>query len=330
MNSYNNLIEKIADMQNLHKAYKKTAKAKRKTFGYLEFKEFKELNLELIRQELLDGTYKIGKYREFIIYEPKSRLVSALDFKDRLIQHAIVSIIEPLFEATFLPHTFACRVGFGTHAGANYIQAELRKEPKPLYYLKTDYSKFFPSVNHNILLDIVRKKIACKKTLYLIEEIIKPNEIGIPIGSLTSQLFANVYGGMIDQYIHHALGHRRWARYMDDIVILDSDIDRLKNDFKKIYTYSKDHMEMNISKWHVRQVKYGINFLGYRIWGTHKLLRKNSVTRAKRKIARYKKIKDYLSLNKFMASWRGHASWANTKNLFTWLENKYDNHYQYT
>jgi retron-type reverse transcriptase len=329
MNSYNNLIEKIADMQNLHEAYKRTAKAKRKTFGYLEFKEFKELNLELIRQELLDGTYKIGKYREFIIYEPKSRLVSALDFKDRLIQHAIVGIIEPLFEATFLPHTFACRVGFGTHAGANYIQAELRKEPKPLYYLKTDYSKFFPSVNHNILLEIIRKKITCKKTLYLIEEIIKPNEIGIPIGSLTSQLFANVYGGMIDQYIHHTLGHRRWARYMDDIVILDSDIDRLKNDFKKIYTYSKDHMEMNISKWHVRQVKYGINFLGYRIWDTHKLLRKNSVTRAKRKIARYKKIKDYLSLNKFMASWRGHASWANTKNLFTWLENKYDNHYQY-
>lgn len=329
MKSHNNLIEKIADLDNLRLAYKKTARAKRKTFGYLEFKEFKEVNLELIRQELLDGTYKIGAYRHFTIYEPKARLVSALEFKDRLIQHALVGIIDPIFEATFLPNTFACRVNKGTHAGVKYIQSELRKEPSHLYYLKTDYSKFFPSVNHNILLELVHKKIACKKTLYLIEEIVKPNEIGIPIGSLTSQLFANVYGTIVDNFIHHDLKHRKWARYMDDIVILDSDMDRLKADFYKIKQFSEQNMSMKISKWHIKPTKSGINFLGYRIWDTHKLLRKNSVIRAKRKIAKYIKYRDNSALDKFLASWRGHAEWANTNNLFNWLERKYENHYQY-
>lgn len=329
MNSHNNLIEKIVDIDNLNLAYKKTARAKRKTFGYLQFKEYKDLNLQLIKEELLNFTYKIGQYRHFTIYEPKARLVSALDFKDRLIQHAIVGIIEPIFDATFLPNTFACRLNLGTHAGVKYIQSELRKNPKPAYYLKTDFSKFFPSVNHNILLDLVYKKISCKKTLYLIEEIVKPNEIGIPIGSLTSQLFANVYGTLIDNYIHHNLKYKRWARYMDDIVILDNDLDRLNTDFLNIKNFAEQKMGMTISKWHCRNVKYGINFLGYRIWETHKLLRKDSVVRAKRKIAKYIKVKDNLSLGKFLASWRGHAQWANSKNLFNWLRKNDETNYQY-
>jgi len=152
MNSYNNLMPSIASIENLRLAYKKTANAKKMTFGYLEFKEYKELNLKTIQEELLNGSYKIGEYRHFTIYEPKPRLVSALNFKDRLVQHALVGIIEPIFEATFLPNTFACRVNLGTHAGVRYIQSELRKPTGNQYYLKTDFSKFFPSVDHNILL----------------------------------------------------------------------------------------------------------------------------------------------------------------------------------
>jgi len=330
MNSYNNLIERIADINNLREAYRKTSNAKRRTFGYLEFKEFKELNLDAIREELLDGGYKIGGYREFYVYEPKPRLVSALDFKDRLIQHALVSVIEPIFEATFLPNVFACRKGLGTHAGVKYIQSELRREPKPLYYLKTDYSKFFPSVNHNILLEQIHRKISCKATLKLIEEIIKPDVIGIPIGSLTSQLFANVYGTMIDNYVHHTLKYRRWARYMDDIVILDHDLQKLRDDFLKIEAFSEEKMGMRISKWHAQSVKKGVNFLGYRIWETHKLLRKNSVTRAKRKVKFYTETNNRLALDKFLAAWRGHASWANTKHLIKWMEINYASSYQYT
>lgn len=330
MNSYNNLIHKIAHIDNLKLAYKRTARAKRKTFGYLEFKEYRDVNLHLLSQELLDGTYRIGEYRHFIIYEPKPRLVSALDFKDRLVQHALVGIIEPMFEATFLPNTFACRVNLGTHAGVRYIQSELRKEPKPLYYLKTDFSKFFPSVDHNILLALIERKISCKQTLTLIKEIVKPDEIGIPIGSLTSQLFANVYGSILDNYIHNELGYRRWARYMDDVIILGDDMDKLRQDFYKIAEFSENNMKLRISKWHCRSVKNGINFLGYRIWETHKLLRKSSVISAKRKIAKYIKYGDNLALDKFIASWKGHAQWADTHNLLNWLEKKHENHYQYS
>ena len=116
---------------------------------------------------------------------------------------------------------------------------------------------------------------------------------------------------------------------MDDIVILDNDIDRLMKDFNKINNFALDNMQMKISKWHARPTSMGINFLGYRIWEHYKLLRKSSVTRAKRKIAKYIRIGDNSSLNKFLASWRGHAQWANTENLFNWLERKYENHYQY-
>ena len=310
-------------------AFERTAKSKRKTWGYLEFKEYKQLNLDALADELRSGEYKIGAYRQFIIYEPKPRLISALDFKDRLAQHALIAVIEPIFEATFLPNTFACRAGLGTHAGVKYIQSQLRKEPYPQYYLKTDFSKFFPSVNHNILLDMVHRKITCKLTLKIIEEIVRPNEVGIPIGSLTSQLFANVYGSKLDHYIHHELGYRKWARYMDDVVILGNDFDKLKQDFYKIAEFSGKQMNMRISKWHCGSTAKGINFLGYRIWETHKLLRKDSVLRAKRKIAKYVKYNDNVSLNKFLASWRGHASWSDSHNLFMWLEREYENSYQY-
>jgi hypothetical protein len=175
---------------------------------------------------------------------------------------------------------------------------------------------------------MVHQKIVCKKTIKIIEEIIKPNEIGIPIGSLTSQLFANVYGSKLDNYIHYELGYRKWARYMDDVIILGFDNNKLRSDFEKIQNFSNLEMKMKISKWHCRSVSKGINFLGYRIWHSHKLLRKSSVKQAKRKIAKYIKYKDDSSLNKFLASWRGHANWADTNNLFNHLETYYDN-YQY-
>ena len=300
-------------------AYRRTSNAKRMTWGYLEFKEYKQLNLDAIAKELEAGEYKIGGYREFVIYEPKPRLISALDFKDRLVQHAVVAIIEPLFEATFLPNTFACRNGLGTHAGVRYVQAQLRKKNAPKYYLKTDFSKFFPSVDHNILLDMVERKIKCEKTLKIIKEIVKPNEIGIAIGSLTSQLFANVYGAKLDMFIQHELGCKQWARYMDDVIILDNDKEKLLDYFLKIKEFSESHLNLKISKWHCGSVNRGINFLGYRIWKTHKLLRKDSVTRAKRKIKYYLKHEKLHDLDKFIASWSGHAMWANTNNLFNWI-----------
>lgn len=319
MKRHKNLIERITNPENMRVAYYNTSKAKRQTFGYLEFKEFAQININRLRDELIAGDYKIGKYREFTIYEPKPRLISALDFKDRLVQHAVCNVIGPIFERSLLNHTFACRPGLGTHAGVRYVQSELRK-PGATHYLKTDYSKFFPSVNREILHGLIERKIGCPLTLKILREIIPSTGLGIPIGSLTSQLFANVYGGQIDQFIHHQLGHRRWARYMDDIVILGTDPVALRDDFYKIQQFSADEMGMRISKWSCSGVGRGINFLGYRIWATHKLLRQDSVLRAKRKVARFIRHDDRAGLDQFLASWSGHAQWADTHNLFTWME----------
>lgn len=322
---HKNLMEKIITIDNLRDAYQKTAKGKKMTYGYLEFKEYSEANLLLLQDELMSGAYKIGDYREFVIYEPKPRLISALDFKDRLVQHAVCNIISPIFEKTLLPYTFACRNGYGTHAGVKYIQHELRTY-QPTYFLKTDYSKFFPSVDRAILHTMIERKIGCDSTLKILREIIPPSGKGIPIGSLTSQLFANVYGNAVDRFIHTELKHRSWARYMDDIVILDNNKDILMDSFLRINDFSMESLKINIGKWQVAPCTRGINFLGYRIWATHKLLRKDSVTRAKRKIKRFKESGDQESMKKFLASWSGHASWSDSHNLMKWLRNEHGIH----
>ena len=180
-----NLIDRITSLDNLRDAYHKTAKGKRLTWGYLEFKEFAEANLLAIRDELQDGAYKIGEYRTFTIYEPKARLISALDFKDRLVQHALCNVISPIMEATLLPYTFACRPGYGTHAGERHVQAMLRSTNAG-YFLKTDFSKFFPSIPRQTACEMYARKIGCAKTLGIINEIIIPEGRGVPIGSHAS------------------------------------------------------------------------------------------------------------------------------------------------
>lgn len=309
---HKNLFEKIIHIDNLRDAYHKTSKGKRQTSGYLKFKEFSESNLKDIQEELRTGTYQLGPYRCFMVYEPKPREIKSLSFKDRLVQHALCNIISPIMEATLLPYTFACRKDKGTHAGVKHIQALLRSE-KPTHFLKTDFSKFFASIPRDVAYSLYERKIGCKRTLDLIAKIISPEGTGIPIGSLTSQLTANLIGGIVDRFIHFELEHRSWARYMDDIVILESDLHRLKESFRRIKVFSKEVLRLDISKWQVSSVSRGINFLGYRIWSTHKLIRKDSVTRAKRKIKNFSNNTE--KLQKFCASWLGHISWADCANL---------------
>lgn len=318
---YKRLIEQISNIENLRLAYEKTLKSKRLTWGYLEFKEYAESNLLTLQSEILDQSWKQGEYRQFIVYEPKARLISALDFKDRVMQHAVVNIIGPIFEKTLLPGTFACREGMGTHAGVRNLQSALRRT-QATHFLKMDYSKFFPSVERKTLHELIERKISCKKTLDLVAEMVPRTGLGLPIGSLTSQLFANVYGGETDRFIHFNLGAKNWTRYMDDIVILSSNPYELRHWFEDIEYFSLSRLGMRMSRWQVSPTNRGINFLGYRIWPKYKLLRKQSVTRAKRKINHFKKCGDQDAMARFLASWKGHANHANTKNLFNSMEIK--------
>ncbi|MFK0338743.1 reverse transcriptase domain-containing protein [Agrobacterium deltaense] len=315
---YRNLIGQITADANMRCAYRRTANGKRLTTGFLEFNEFSILNLEDLAQAMRDGTYRPGQPHEFRIFDPKERMISALPFEDRVAQHALCGVIEPIFQATLLPRTFACRPGKGTHAAAKAVQADMRRlslDSEPLYILKTDFSRYFASIEHGALWQLIEAKISCRATLRLIETMLPRDGIGLPIGNLLSQIFANIYGGVVDRHLQQDLGERYWYRYMDDIVVLGQSSEHLRKVRASIEELSRERLGLRFSKWSIQPVSRGANFVGYRIWPTHKLLRRDSVTRAKRKIRSYRAGGDHQRLEKFLAAWVGHAKWADSRNL---------------
>lgn len=316
---HRNLIGPICDPANLRAACHRAARGKRMTLAYLDFKEFAEVNLDQLAQEMASGTYRPDPARDFIIYEPKPRLISAQSFRDRVAQQALVHIIGPIFEAAMLPRTFACRPGMGTHAGVKLLQADMRRLGSPLYALKTDFSAYFRNIDRGVLHLLIRQKISCQATLRLIEAMIPRNGEGLPIGSLTSQLFANVYAGQVDRFLQCEARQKHWIRYMDDIVVLGRDLDELHELRLDLARYSHGHLGLTFSKWSVAPVSRGVNFLGYRIWPDHKLLRRQSVARAKRVIAHLRERGATDRLSAFLAAWIGHAKWADSHNLLRHL-----------
>lgn len=161
--TYRNLYSRIADFENLHMAYLKARRSKRFKPGVLEFGANLEMNLSALRQELLSKAYRTGEYYVFEVYEPKKRVVAALPFRDRVMHHAICNVIEPIWEARFIYDSYACRVGKGTHAGADRVTEFLQRaqrEWEQVYVLKLDIKAYFPSVDHGILLGLLEKRVA--------------------------------------------------------------------------------------------------------------------------------------------------------------------------
>lgn len=315
---YRNLIGPITADANMRHAFRITSLGKKLTPGFLEFKEFCSINLRDLAASMRDGTYMPGKPHQFRIYDPKERLISALPFEDRIAQHALCAVIGPIFEATLLPRAFACRPGKGTHAAAMTVQADMRRltrDADQLYALKTDFSRYFASIEHDTLWRLIEAKISCRTTLRLIETMLPRTGSGLPIGNLISQIFANVYAGVVDRHLQQDLGERYWYRYMDDIVVLGLSMDHLRHVHASIEGLSRDQLGLRFSKWSIQPVSRGVNFVGYRIWPTHKLLRRDSVIRARRKIAAYRAAGEHERLERFLASWIGHAQWADSRNL---------------
>lgn len=311
---YRNLYRLISERQRLWDSYAKASSGKKDSMGFLIFQEYEAANIERIIVELENETYTPEPPNQFYVYEPKQRKISALQFLDRIIQHSLFSVISPIFEKTFLPNSFACREGKGTHAGARRVQSIIRKNEK-LWYLKVDFKGYFYNIDREILWREIEKKISCKKTKELIAKFHPKEGKGIPIGNLTSQLLANVYGNIFDKFITHELKIKHWARYMDDTVIFGESKEELKETLNKLTVFIENEMKLKWSKWSIRPCSQGINFLGYRIWKNYKLIRPDSVRRAKRKIKNFKKHDDKDGLDKFIASWSGHIKWANCNHL---------------
>ena len=220
------LAEAMADYANVQKAYNKARKCKRYRKDVLIFTKDKEGNLEEVRDDILNLSYEPSEYHYFKVFEPKERQIMALPFYDRVVQHAINNVLEPIFDKRFISQSYACRKGKGMHAASDTLQSWLYEWQKfhpdePLYAIKADIHHYFQSIDHGILKAEIRKVIKDAGVLALLDKIIDhngnmPEGVGIPVGNLTSQLFANIYLDKLDKYVKHTLGAKQYIRYMDD------------------------------------------------------------------------------------------------------------------
>jgi len=319
---YKNLFNRTTDINNLRDAYCKTVRGgNRYTYGHLHFKENIEANIMLLKNRVESGSYSPGDYREFKVYEPKERIIKALPFRDRVLQHAIYNIIEPIFEPIFYSCSYACRKNKGTHKGVKDVQATMRRlhDSGTVYYLKMDFSKYFHSIDTTVLFMEIKKKITDNRVVALMKMFTNEHK-GIPIGNLLSQLYANIYGHIFDRFVKTKLKAKHYFRYMDDTVILSNNRDELKRWQQIIHRFIGIYMKLKFSKWHISSLSKPLNFLGYRITERYKLIRKDSVIRAKRKIKTYTRSKDENRLKMFLASWLGHVKYANSYNLIHFIQ----------
>jgi len=318
MKKKKNLFQEVCKYENLYNAYLKARRGKNGVAEVLKFTYNLEEELLKLQHELKNQTYKTGKYRHFIIFEPKERKISALPFRDRIVHHAVCSVIEPVFEKKFIYDSYACRKGKGTHAGANRLQKIFRRSGNNYYVLKCDVSKYFPSVNHEILKQIIREKIADKRLLHLLDNIIDSAEKGIPIGNLTSQLFANIYLNKLDEYIKYELRIKHYIRYMDDFVILHESKQYLHEVKEKINLFfASMKLTLHPKKANIFPITLGVDFLGYRIFNSHRLVRKSTVKRflknTKTKLRKYdSSVIEFDKLMESFNSWESYMSHANS------------------
>ncbi len=339
MKTFKNLYPQICDKENLWLAYRRSRRGKRFQINVAGFEYNLEQNLAELHRELTEQTYKPGWYTNFYITEPKKRKISAAPFRDRVVHHAICNVIEPVFEKAFIYDTYACRKEKGTHKAILRFSEYSRKNK---YALKCDIKKYFPSIDHQILKGLIRRKIACKQTLWLIDKIIdnsNPQEEaleyypgddlftpgerrkGIPIGNLTSQFFANIYLNGLDHYAKETLFCRSYIRYCDDFVLLSDDKRQLGTWKKEIVCYLQDlRLKLHENKSQAFPVNAGVTFLGLRVFPSYRRLAKNNLIMALRRLKRLKKAlaKGEVSMenckNSIMA-WFGHARWADTYKL---------------
>lgn len=268
------------------KAYHKARKCKRYRPDVLELEANREDNLLHAIEVLKDGTYQPGEYRVFKVWEPKERIIMALPFFDRVIQHMIVNFIEPIFEKRFLFHSYACRKGKGVHEASKTLSKWLYElevvQGKKIYAIKGDIHHYFQSVSHDILKAEIRRYISDKALLKILDRIIDHNGIfppgvGIPVGNLTSQLFANVYLNKLDQFVKHELKVKYYVRYMDDFIILSEDPAELRRILAIIEEFLRRELRLELNpKTTILAAKNGINFVGYIHYKDHKKIRKDA------------------------------------------------------
>lgn len=294
MKRYGNLYGLICSYENLVAAAENACMGKARQKTVRTFFEDFEKNIRQLQEELITHTFKTSEYSIFRIFEPKERVIYRLPFRDRIVHWAIMLVIEPIWVKAFTRDTYACIKGRGIHALQRKLQGDLRDDPEGTEYcLKIDVKKFYPTIDHEILKNVIRRKIKDPELLALLDEIIDsvPDGAGVPIGNYLSQFFANLYLTELDHLLKESCRVKYYYRFADDIVVLGSDKETLRGIlvFINHYLFSERNLRIK-SNFQIFPVESrGIDFVGYVTRHEYALARKKNKKALCRKVAEYRK-----------------------------------------
>lgn len=303
-----NVFDLIFSMENLYGALEDASDQRRYNKDVMLFNFNAWDNLKEIRDSVYDGTYTIDKYYIFYVYEPKKRMIMSIKFKHRVVQWAIYRVINPMLIKGYIKDSYGCIPERGPLTAMfrlKYWLEQVNRKDEQWYYLKLDISKYFYRISHRILKKILAKKIKDQRLLKLLESIIdckhtpfglppgrSPGEVpleerlfdvGMPIGNLLSQVFANVYLDALDQFCKRELQIHCYVRYMDDVIILSSSKAQLQEWKVRIASFLETELELQLNnKTCIRPINQGIEFVGYRVWPDKVVLRKKTTLHIKR------------------------------------------------
>lgn len=302
------------------------------------FSSNKTYNLNKLRQSLINETYEFSGYYTFKVYEPKERIINAPCFKDKIVQIAINNVLKEKYYKTFIYDSYACIDNKGTHACAVRTQKFLKQsywQYDDPFIIKMDIKKFFYTIDREILKEILSRKIKCKNTYRILEHIIDSadviDEVGLPLGNTLSQICANIYMNELDQYIKRKLSIKYYTRYADDMFIICES----KAEAKRVLMLCEEfinnelNLKLNQRKTKIFPIEQGVNYVGYKIYHTHMLLRNESKRKVKRRLKAYQKLLKENKITKekleqMLNSWKGHADYANSYNFYNKLVEKFE------
>jgi hypothetical protein len=279
------LYERILDRENFLVAFHRAARGKRHRAEVRDFQKDLPDWLPSIALRLYTGNFQFGRFHQFVIRDPKERIITAPCFEERVVHHAIMNVCEPVLDRWLIDETFACRVGHGREAAVKRAMHFCRTQP---WCLKLDVRKYFDSINHDQLLSLLTRKFKEVPLLILLNRIVRSfrgtQRMGLPIGSLMSQHFANFYLGWFDRYVKESIQVRGYVRYMDDMLIWGDNRHDLKIVQQECEQFVSDVLGLELKPPQVRRIEQGIGFLGCRLFPTHVELNRRSKHRWQKRV----------------------------------------------
>jgi hypothetical protein len=288
MKRVGNLFEAIPERENLRLAVCRALRGKRASPEARLFTANLEQNLKRMAEELHAGTIEVGRFHQFVIYDPKERIITAPCFRERVLHHAIINVCEPHFERWLIPDSYACRKNKGRVKALERAGEYARQYG---WFLKLDIRKYFDSVPHDRLLGRLAQRFKDRRLLELFARIVRSFRgnigCGLPIGSLTSQHFANFYLGWFDRYAKEQLRIPGYVRYMDDMAFWSNDKEDLKRALSCGEVYLREELGLALKPSpYLNRTTHGMEFLGCRVFAHHRTLNRRSRVRFRRRLGR--------------------------------------------